>query len=51
MKSASLPGGKSANKNLNARAYSERGSDLSPWHVTNNPDKKIERKITLTTEL
>ncbi|XP_064648293.1 band 4.1-like protein 5 isoform X3 [Lineus longissimus] len=51
MKTQSLPGGKSAKKPINARAYSEKGSDLSPWHVTNTSDKKIERKITLTTEL
>ena len=60
MSTSSVPGAKTTMTTITVnRAHSESasasavsGNDLSPWHVNQAPsDKKVERKITLMTEL
>ncbi|XP_071158291.1 LOW QUALITY PROTEIN: band 4.1-like protein 5 [Mytilus edulis] len=55
--SKSLPSRTTFTKNVathkseSSYGTSTNGSDLSPWHVTPQEPKTIERKVTLTTEL
>ncbi|KAL4222974.1 hypothetical protein ACF0H5_019015 [Mactra antiquata] len=52
---SSVPGTKSAVTTVKvSRTHSEsvvNGDKLSPWHVSQTSEKKVERKVTLTTEL
>lgn len=55
MSVSSVPGTKSAVTTVTvSRTQSEsivNGDKLSPWHVSQTNDKKVERMVTLTTEL
>lgn len=52
---SSAPGSKTAGPSVKvSRTHSEsivNGDKLSPWHVSQSGEKKVERKIALTTEL
>lgn len=55
LSTSSAPGSKSSTTTVKVnRTHSEsivNGDKLSPWHVSQSGEKKVERKVALTTEL